>query len=216
MNEQLSLTVEKRTAKGKNPNRRLRQEGMVLGVYYDAKGENINVQVASMPFSKLYAKARSNKVIELAIADGKDVVTKPAMIWKVVHHPVKSYVEHVDFYGIDLTKRLNVFIPVEIVGKAMGLVKGGVVNVYRDSLEVTCLPTAIPDKIVIDVTNLDLNQNIHIQDIAFPEGVKAIFEENFAVVGVHVFVEREEPKAEEAAAEGAEAAAAPAEAAEKE
>ena len=108
-----------------------------------------------------------------------------------------------DFYGVDLTKEISVHIPVVVEGKAAGEVLGGVLEVYRDTLEVTCLPLAIPDKVVIDVTALEINQHVKVADITLPSGVKAVYEENFAVVGVVVPTEEpeEEAPAEEAATE---------------
>ena len=107
---------------------------------------------------------------------------------------------------MDLTKEIRVHIPVEVVGKAVGMVKGGALEVYRETLEVSCLPLAIPDKVVVDITPLDLNQHIKVADITLPESVKAVYEDNFAILGVLL------PSAEEEAPEEG-AAEAPAEAA---
>ena len=88
------------------------------------------------------------------------------------------------------------------------MVKGGALEVYRETLEVSCLPLAIPDKVVVDITPLDLNQHIKVADITLPEGVKAVYEDNFAILGVLLPTAEEEETSEEGAAE-APAAAAP-------
>ena len=184
MKEQLSLTVQTRSARGKGPNRRLRSEKMVPGVYYDDKGVNIPVVVEDMPFRKVYQKTGSSRVFNLVIdTDGK-TETHPSLIWVVQQHPFKNQVDHVDFYGVDPNKQIHVDVKVEITGKAKGVVVGGKLELYREMLEVVCLPAAIPDKIVLDVTELALNQHISVKDIALPEGVRAVFDQNFAVVGV--------------------------------
>lgn len=184
MKEQLSLNVQARAERGKGPNRRLREQKLVPGVYYDDKGLNIPVVVADLPFRKVLQKAGKSHVFDLNIEmDGK-VVTHPSLIWVVQNHPWKNQVDHVDFYGVDPTKPIHVNVAIEIVGKAKGVTVGGKLEIYRETMEVVCLPAAIPHKIVIDVTELNMNQHINVKDVAMPEGVKAVYEQSYAIVGV--------------------------------
>jgi large subunit ribosomal protein L25 len=207
MKESLSLAVKTRAGLGKGANRKLRAAEMVPGVYYDATGVNIPVMVEHMPLKKLYLKTASSHVFDLLIESDAGKETKPALIWQLQHHPTKSLITHVDFYGVDLTKEISVHIPVEVVGKAVGVVKGGALEVYRETIEVTCLPLAIPDKVVIDITNVDINQHVKIADISLPEGVRAVTEDNFAILGVLLPTAEEEAPAEEAEEEAAAPAA---------
>lgn len=197
MKETLSLAVQPRAGLGKGANRKLRASGMVPGIYYDAKGANIPVMVEHMPLQKLYARTASAHVFDLHIEGEGGKETKPSLIWKVEQHPTKSHITHVDFYGVDLTKAIQVHIPVEVVGKSKGQVKGGELQIYRETLEVTCLPLAIPDKVVIDITPLDLNQHVKVADVTLPEGVKAVYEDNFAILGVLLPSAEEEKEGEE-------------------
>lgn len=208
MKETLSLAVKTRPGLGKGANRKLRATDMVPGVYYDATGVNVPVMVEHLPLQKLYAKTASSHVFDLRIESESGQDTKPALIWQLQYHPTKSKITHVDFYGVDLTKEIAVHIPVEVVGKAVGIVKGGALEVYRETLEVTCLPLAIPDKVIIDITPLDINQHVKVADITLPEGVKAVYEDNFAILGVLLpSAEDEEPAEGEAAAAPEQAAA---------
>lgn len=204
MKEQLSLTVKTRSAFGKGANRKLRAKELVPGIYYDAKGANIPVMVNEMPLLKLIKAAGSSHVFDLNIEGESGQEKKPSLIWKLQRHPYKSRLTHVDFYGVDMDKLIKVHIPVEITGKAKGVVLGGRLEVFTTQVEIQCLPAAIPDKVVIDVANLDLNNIVHIADVAFPEGVKAVYENNYAVVGVVVLAEEDESASE---GEGAEAEA---------
>jgi large subunit ribosomal protein L25 len=204
MSQQMSLEVKPRTGTGKGFNRRLRVQGLVPGIYYDTKGQNIPVQVSRIPLEKVYARVKSSMVFELEIKDGGTTEKKPVLIKDVHYHPVKSRIDHIDFYGVDLTHELKIQVPVEVVGKPKGLIDGGVLNLYRDTIEVSCLPTAIPESIVIDVSELVINQNVNIKDVAMPEGVKAIFEENFAVAGVSAPSGAEEKAGEAGSEEGGE------------
>lgn len=202
MKEQLSLTVQARAEKGKGPNRRLRVQKMVPGIYYDDKGLNIPVVMEDLPFRKVYQKVGTSHVIDLIIEKDGKTETHPSLIWSIQAHPWKNQVDHVDFYGVDPTKPVHIHVPVEVVGKPKGVTVGGKLEIYRETLEVVCLPAAIPDKIIIDVTELNMNQHVSVKELAMPQGVKAVFDQNFAIAGVI-------NPAAEAEAEG-EAAAAPA------
>jgi large subunit ribosomal protein L25 len=193
MKETQSLAVKTRAGLGKGANRKLRAAGMVPGIYYDAKGVNIPVMVEHMPLQKLFAKTASAHVFDLLIDSDAGQETKPSLVWKLTHHPTKPRITHVDFYGVDLTKAIHVHIPVEVVGKAKGQVKGGVLEIYRETIEVSCLPLATPDKVVIDITELDINDNRQVSDITLPEGVKAVYEENYAILGVVMPEAEDEP-----------------------
>lgn len=180
MKETQSLAVPTRSGLGKGANRKLRAAGQVPGIYYDAKGANIPVMVDHMPLHKLYSQNGSAHVFDLKI----EAETKPSLIWKIERHPTKSTITHVDFYGVDLDKPIRVRIPVEVVGKSKGQVKGGKLEIYREVLEIECLPMAIPDKVVLSITELDVNQHIKVADVELPEGVKAVYDDNFAILAV--------------------------------
>ncbi|WP_419787353.1 50S ribosomal protein L25 [Pseudodesulfovibrio sp.] len=201
MAELIKLNVQKREKMGKGPNRRLRLEGKVPGIYYDSEGNNITVKMDMVPLQKAYSALGSAKVFELVIEDNGQTRTHPALFWRVRNEPVRGVPEHVDFFGVDLTKELKVAVHFELQGKAKGLKLGGIVELFRDSIEVVCKPMDIPDSIVLDVTDLDVSDSIHIEDVAFPEGVTPVFDENYAVVSV--VAPRDEDEEE---GEGAEAA----------
>lgn len=180
MSDQITLTVQKREVTGKGAMRELHRKGLVPGVYY-AKGENVLIQVEPLPLNKAYAKAGSSQLVYLHIEGGE---TRPALIKELVRHPFKTEITHVDFFGVDLKKAVRVRVPIETVGKPKGAVMGGKLAEFRDGLDVECLPTDIPDKITLDVSDLDVGDSIHIADIAMPQGVQALYDENFAVVGL--------------------------------
>ncbi|MDQ7032632.1 MAG: 50S ribosomal protein L25 [Desulfonauticus sp.] len=196
MAEMINLQVEKREKTGKEFNRKLRKQGYIPAVYYDFEGKNVLLQVKTGSFLKVWHQAGTTNVIELEVRNGEEPQKYQALIWDVEKHPVKEQIVHIDFYGPNLREEVEMLIPIKIIGKAKGVEKGGVLEVFREELEVKCLPLNIPEHIEIDVTDLDINQNLHIDEIPFPEGIRPIFEENFAVVGV-VEPEKEEEETEE-------------------
>lgn len=184
MKEMQSLAVTTRTGLGKGANRKLRAKDMVPGIYYDAAGTNIPVMVEHLPLQKLFAKTSSAHVFHLNIDGEANQGSKPALVWKLEYHPTKSRITHVDFYGVDLEKPIRVHIPVEVVGKAKGQVKGGALDLHRESIEVSSLPLSIPDKVVIDITSLDINESVQVADLVLPEGVTAVYDDNFAILAI--------------------------------
>jgi len=200
MADLLKLNVQKRDKMGKGPNRRLRMEGQVPGIYYDTEGNNIPVKMNMVPLQKAYAALGNAKVFDLVIEDNGATRTHPSLFWRVRNEPVKGVPEHVDFFGVDLTKDIKVAVRFELQGKAKGLKLGGLVELFRDTIEVVCKPMHIPDSIVLDITNLDVGDSIHIQDVVFPEGVNPIFEEHYAVVSIVA------PRGDDEEGEGAEGA----------
>ncbi|WP_300162741.1 50S ribosomal protein L25/general stress protein Ctc [Solidesulfovibrio sp.] len=184
MKEMQTLTVSPRTGIGKGANRKLRAKDLVPGVYYDAAGVNIPVMVEHLPLEKLYSKTSSAHVFHLEIEGETGKETKPALVWKLQYHPTKARFTHVDFYGVDLEKPIRVHIPVEVVGKSKGQVKGGALELHRESIEVSSLPLSIPDKVVIDITELDVNESVQVADLTLPEGVTAVYDDNYAILGI--------------------------------
>ncbi|EMG38571.1 LSU ribosomal protein L25P [Desulfocurvibacter africanus PCS] len=204
MSNENQLSVEKRVRVGKGPVRDVRAEGFVPGIYYDAKGENIPVKVREVPLTKLYEKVGKAHVFTLKIESEGQIAEKPVFIWQISRHAYKKQIMHVDFYGVDLNKPIRVMVPVNVTGKAPGLILGGVVQIFRDKIELECLPLEIPETVTVDVSSMNINDTVHISSLPLPQGVKAVYgDDNFAVVGVV-------PPASETEAEAGAGEAAPA------
>lgn len=184
MSEQYSLRVQKRDSTGKGSMRKLRSRGYLPGVYYSKEGENFLLQMSYGTFQRVYESAQKSNIINLELPG--ESAKKPALVWDVQTQPVKEQFLHVDFLGVDLKEEMHVEAIVEVTGTARGEERGGMVNLYRDRISVTCLPGNIPDSIVVDVSELDINEHIYVNELNMPEGVKLkdIYEEDLAMVGV--------------------------------
>jgi len=184
MSEVTNLQLTPREERGKGPCSRLRSSGLVPGVFYNSKGENISFTVDNLALGKAFDKVRYSKMIELQIEIDGQVQKRNALFKKLVKHPVKRRYDHVDFIGIELDKEVQVTIPVETVGRAKGVVLGGKLEILQERVLVRCLPTMIPDSVVVDVTNLDIADNVLIDQLVFPDGVTAVFDRNHVVLAV--------------------------------
>ena len=182
----------------------MRSEGRIPAVIYGRESKPQNVEVNAREMGELILHSVSeNLLVDLALKDdakGKRL----ALVQEVQHHPLSGKVLHVDFHEVSPTEKVTIQVPVETVGEAAGVKNsGGVLEHVLFKLKVRALPKDLPEQIVIDVTNLELNKTIHIGEIKAPEGVEILGGKNIPVVSVAV------PRAEEEAApaEGAAAAA---------
>ncbi len=184
MSTEKTLSVQKRDGFGKGPNRRLRTTNMVPGVFYSSDGQNIAVKVAALPLEKMFAAMGRTTVFDLEIEDGNTKSIHPVMIWDVQFHPYKNQFTHIDFYGVDLDKEVKVTVGIEFTGTAKGVKLGGKLETYRERVVLFGKPADIPKKITLDVTDMGLNATVRVADIELPNGVKALYDQNFAVVSV--------------------------------
>ncbi|MEG2173520.1 MAG: 50S ribosomal protein L25/general stress protein Ctc [Desulfovibrionaceae bacterium] len=195
-----TLTVKKRDGLGKGFNRRLRTEKLVPGVYYTAAGENIPVQAETLPLQKMYNEMGRTSVFNLEIDDNGTKMVHPVLVWQVQYHPFKKEFKHIDFFGVDLQKKVKISVPVEFIGTSRGVKAGGKLETYRESMVLISKPLDMPKKITIDVSNMDINTTITVTDVVLPAGVVADYHSNYAVVSVL------SKTAEDTAAEAADAA----------
>jgi large subunit ribosomal protein L25 len=209
-----SLKADSRVVAGKSEARRVRRKGLVPAIAYGKGLPSTPIVVAPKEVAAiLKSELGQNTVIELEM-DGKKVL---AMIRDYTVHPVKRELEHVDFIEVKLDKPVDVSVPLFAIGKAPGVVAGGVIRVVYRLVPVRCLPDRIPVKIEADVSHLELGQHVSTQELKLPEGVSVRLPPEQTLVAV-VAPEKEEvveaapgaPGAAPAAAGAAPAAGAPA------
>lgn len=202
MSIEKTLNVQKREAHGKGPTGRLRAKDLVPGIFYTASGENIMVQAPTLPLEKLYESVGHTTVFNLEIDDNGTKEVHPVLIWQVQRHPYKKYFLHIDYYGVDLDKEVKVDVPLEFVGVAKGTKLGGILETYRENVRLASKPMDMPQKVVVDVSDMNIGDTISVADLKLPENVSAVHDRNFAIVSVLA------KSKDDVAEEGEEAAAA--------
>ncbi|WP_409477783.1 50S ribosomal protein L25 [Pseudobdellovibrio sp. HCB154] len=200
--QRIELNVEVRET-GRANSRGLRVNKMVPGIIYGAI-ENQNVSVHVNDILKYNTRAYENALLNLKSSDSK-LNGKVALIKSVQVNPLSRKPEHVDFFALDLNKAVRVSVEIKIEGKAIGLSEGGLLNIVMRSVEVECLPTAIPEFLTLDVTNLGVGESLHASELTMPAGVKLISRPEVTIAAV---VEQEEEAAATPAAAAAPAAGA--------
>jgi large subunit ribosomal protein L25 len=199
---EIVVSAQKRGETGKNVNRRLRVAGHIPGVVYGRKTDPVSVFVSPKEIGAILRSASGeNTLFDLELEGSRrKVILKE---WQV--EPLKGRLLHADFYEVALDQLLQVSVHVEVTGVPVGVkVQGGVLDFVSRELEVECLPTDIPEKIVVDVSELEIGKHLRVSDLTVPDKVTILTDPD--VVVVHVVA----PRAEEAPATVA-AEAAPAE-----
>jgi large subunit ribosomal protein L25 len=187
---------------GSSPARELRRKGKIPAVFYGPETEPILLSVNIIDLEQALKKG---------IQNGK-TNKKTVMIKELQTHPVSRSFLHVDFYEIDINRKINVKVPITIKGKSKGLEFGGTLQIIRRELEVLCLPLKIPESIEVDITDLDIGESIHVDEITLEGDIEIPFDANFTIVAMLSPKFEEEPEeleeeleeaeeAEEAAAE---------------
>ncbi|MFH1692565.1 MAG: 50S ribosomal protein L25 [Candidatus Omnitrophota bacterium] len=157
-------------------NNLLRKQGFVPCVVYGEGHKTLSLKIERSRLIKFMHAHHGgeNLVITLKISSqGKETIKdRPVIIQELQTHPVSGDLVHVDFHEVSLTKRLIVEIPIEAKGDAVGVKQdGGTLEHILWEVEVECLPTKIPEKIEVDVTNMKIGETIHVKDLVVPADV---------------------------------------------
>jgi len=157
-----------------------------------------------MDLDKIYKTSGTEQVIFNLVIENGGTQNVTAMVKEVQATPVTRQYLHVDFYEISLDEEIVVSILVEVTGKSKGVERGGFLQVVRHELEVSCLPTDMPDSIRVDVTDLDIGDAIHVEDLALIDKVKLLADPGLTVLTVVAPTVEEEELPEEEEIEEAE------------
>uniref|UniRef100_A0A832I862 Large ribosomal subunit protein bL25 n=1 Tax=Pseudothermotoga hypogea TaxID=57487 RepID=A0A832I862_9THEM len=182
----MQLTAEIRTEHGKRPVRRLRNQGMIPGVIYGPEMEPVSIKLKKQEVEKFIHALSEAKPVTLRInVDGKtqdiEVFVKKVQIDKVTDEIV-----HIDFYKPAMGHVMRIEIPIRVVGKPIGVEKGGIMEVLHTELPVETLPGALVEHIEIDVSHLNLGESYHVRDLKLPEGMKVLLPADEALVTIIV------------------------------
>ena len=186
------LDLKERTVKGKSKARSLRRDGMVPGVYYFRGEENVDLLIDK---KKLYhAMSSGQHVFEVEMNGATQYVT----IKGIQYHPVTDEVLHIDLMQVNMTEKMKFTIPISLEGEAEGVKEGGVLSQILTTIDVNCLPTSVPDNILVDISNMELNSNMAVADIVnIPEGVEILSDPESTIATLAPPKEEEEPVVED-------------------
>jgi len=191
MPDDLTLTAESRTETGSRPAGRLRRQGKVPAVVYGLNTETLKVTVPARELAHILSgEAGANALITLKV-DGDEALTLARQIQR---HPTRGDLVHVDFIRIRRDVAVEAEIPVHLEGEAAGVRDGGVVEQLLFTLRIEAKPADIPNAITVDVSALEINDKILLEELRVPNGVALQHEPDELVVQVIPPRVEEEPE----------------------
>jgi large subunit ribosomal protein L25 len=181
--EEILLRAEKRKGTGKGVTRKIRKEGNIPAVLYGRGVESVPIKISAKEWDTLMRRGRKNVIITMELYGDSGAENRPVMIKSIQPGYLGDDVCHIDFLQVSMERTIEIEIPIHLTGTAKGVINNGIVEQHLRSIMVECLPTQIPEKIEIDVTNLEIGDSIHVSDISL-SGVKLLEHMNVAVVTI--------------------------------
>lgn len=182
--ELIELKANIRTKVGNGPARALRREGKIPAVLYGPETDSILLSVGISDIESALKKSKIGQVLLSLVIQNGETMTCPVMIKELQIHPVSNNYLHVDFYEINMDRKIRTKVPVVTKGKSKGVEVGGMLQVIRRELEVLCLPMEVPEVIELDITELEIGDSIHVNEISLKGDIEISSDVNFTVVTV--------------------------------
>jgi large subunit ribosomal protein L25 len=194
MADNVDLQAKPREERGKNAARRLRASGMLPAVLYgDGDGSSTALAVPDRVVDYTLQHMGDNALYDIDLGAGGST----ARIVDVQRDPVSGRLLHVDFAPVDMLERIEVTVPLHVVGEAPGTEEGGVLQQVAYEVQIETLPGDIPQELTLDVSSLGMNENLTLADLRLPDGITLISdpEEVAAIVTAPTEITEEELEA---------------------
>jgi large subunit ribosomal protein L25 len=194
---EVSLAVEPREGVGKGVARKLRAAGRIPAIVYGQGKEGVKVSLDPTLLERLLqvSHAGMNTLIDLE-AQG-ELAGRTVIVKELQRDPVYGGATHADFYEVNIDERIRVAVPIHLTGNAVGVTMGGLVDHGLREIELDCLPRAIPDEILVDVSHLEQGMSIHVGELDLPPDVECHTPAEVSVVSVVAPKAEEEPEVAE-------------------
>jgi len=169
----LVIKVFERSERGKQ-NKKIRKQKQVPAVVYGNKQKNLTCSLDIRLAEKYSKKEFENKIFTFE-SENKDLQGLKVIKKACSFHKVKRVPLHMDFLSLDMNQNVRISLDLKFKGVPKGVKEeGGIFNIILRSVEIECLPNAIPPFIEIDVSHLVLNENIHVSDLKIPKNIKLL------------------------------------------
>ena len=198
---EITLEATNRDKTGSAESRRLRSTGFIPAVMYGLGSEPESLLINAREFNNaLKTEAGSNVILNVNV--GKDSI--PALAREIQRHAFKDEIVHVDLIRIDLSQTVEADVQVNFLGTPLGVKEeGGVVQTVNNTISINALPTSIPSSIDIDISELNVGDNVTATDIDLPDGVELTSEDDESIL-VTITIPRAVVEEEEVLDEGLE------------
>ncbi|HPR65118.1 MAG TPA: 50S ribosomal protein L25 [Thermoanaerobaculia bacterium] len=169
---EITINAKPREGRGKEYAKKIRRTGLLPAVLYGAGKDPVPLTVDHDDIISMVRHKDTNIIINLSIEGSKKA--EPVMIHEFQIDPVHHTLMHIDFIRVVYGQSIHVTIPIELQGIAPGTKVGGFLDFAQRSLNVECLPSKIPPKIMVDISKLNINDHISVEDLDMGEDVKVL------------------------------------------
>jgi large subunit ribosomal protein L25 len=195
--DQVTLSAEPRVETGSRPARRMRRKGLVPAVVYGRGMDAVQVAVDGRDlYRALHTESGANALIEVEVDGGETVL---AVAREIQRHPVRNEITHLDFIKVSLDVEIEAEVSIEYVGTPTAVIEeGGIVETIENSVLIEALPTAIPNSIALDISEMVIGDTMQIADLPVIDGVTYVDDAERPLVTVLAprIEEPEEPEVE--------------------
>jgi len=168
--EKFTLDSQERKPASKSEMKKLRASGKIPAILYGDMA-NMSLTIDAVKFTTLLKMAGRNVMISLCMPDK---TSKTVLIKDIQKNVISRELSHIDFYSVSMKKKIDISIPVVLVGEAPGVKSGGVLSHIVRELKVKCLPADIPEKITVDISALEIGNTVLVKDLVVPKNVEII------------------------------------------
>ncbi|MFH1540527.1 MAG: 50S ribosomal protein L25 [Elusimicrobiota bacterium] len=179
--EKLTLDSEARNHTSKGGVKKMRASGKIPAILYGNDTASLSLTVDVIKFETLFKKAGYNAMVSINLPDK---TSRTVLIKDIQKNVITRAISHIDFYQISMKKKIELSIPVMLEGLAPGVKSGGVLSHIIRELKVKCFPTNIPEKIVVDISNLKIGSAVFVKNLSIPENVEVLMTPEQIVVNI--------------------------------
>lgn len=182
--EQVPLNLQPRPERGKGPVGRIRRtEGLLPGILYGHKQEPFAFKTEARALERIFSRHGQNALFMISV-EGQDSSTERAIVRDVQYHKVRGSVVHLDLLRIDPTEKVRVSVPLHTTGNPVGVrLNGGALQHSITHLDMECVVSEMPAAIELDITDLDVGDNVHVGDLLAQEP-RIVTDAEIAIVSV--------------------------------
>ncbi|MHC5082522.1 MAG: 50S ribosomal protein L25, partial [Planctomycetota bacterium] len=179
MSDTVTLKASVREQAGTKATAKLRQQGLLPAVVYGHKQDPVSVSVESRTF--INNLIHGNRIMDLDVNGKTDTI----MVKAVQYDYLGKDIIHADLMRVNLSEKVKVQVQIELRGNAKGTHEGGIIEELMNTLEVECTVRDMPEKLIVNIKELELNATIHAGEIEMPDGITLITDSDAAVVACH-------------------------------
>lgn len=170
----MEIAVAVREKIGTGAAKKFRNRGEIPGVIYGKGKPTEHLLINAQEFGRLVMREGTGKLMQIKIQKGKKVEQDHVLIKDLQRHPVKGNILHVDFLRVAMDQPVTVKVPLHLASEERKTRDGAIIEVLLHELEVSCLPTNIPERVQIHTDDLSAGGKIHVKDLKLGEGVQAV------------------------------------------